>query len=106
MRVAVVTDSNSGIHINNSDGIFVVTMPFLIGDEEYYEDINLTSEKFYSLQEEDKRITTSQPSMESVKNMWDNVLQDYDELVYLPMSSGLSSSYETAKMLSQDYNVE
>ncbi|MCR5398365.1 MAG: DegV family protein [Lachnospiraceae bacterium] len=105
-RVAVVTDSNSGITQDEGEklGIFVLPMPFTIKDEDYFEDINLTQEDFYKLLKDDVDIATSQPSPDSVKRLWDSVLKDYDEIVYIPMSSGLSGSCQTAIMLSDDYD--
>lgn len=109
-KVAILTDSNSGITKEQAKeiGAFVVPMPFMINGEEYYEGINLTQEKFYEiLGSKESDVSTSMPSMESVLNTWNELLEDYDEIVYIPMSSGLSSSYSTAKMLAEDYeNVE
>lgn len=109
-KVAILTDSNSGITKEQAKeiGVFVVPMPFMINGEEYYEGISLTQEKFYEiLSSKDSDVSTSMPSMESVLNTWNGLLKEYDEIVYIPMSSGLSSSYSTAKMLSEDYeNVE
>lgn len=105
-KIAIVTDSNSGITQNQARelGIFVLPMPFMIDGVTYYEDINLTQEEFYERLLGDCTISTSQPSPEDVINLFDKVLKDYDELVYIPMSSGLSGSYQTAKMLSEDYD--
>lgn len=106
MRVAVVTDSNSGItqdEAKEMEGVFVLPMPFFINDEIFYEDITLTQSEFYERLEGDADIKTSQPSPGEVMDMWDKVLESYDQLVYIPMSSGLSKSCETAIMLSDDY---
>lgn len=105
-KVAIITDSNSGITQNQAKecGIFVLPMPFMINEEEYFEDVTLTQDEFYAKLKEDADISTSQPSIESVLNIWDEVLKEYDEIVHIPMSSGLSSSYETAVMLSRDYD--
>jgi len=109
-KVAILTDSNSGITIEQAKeiGAHVVPMPFMINGEEYYEGISLSQEKFYEiLASKESDVSTSMPSMESVLNTWNELLKEYDEIVYIPMSSGLSSSYSTAKMLSEDYeNVE
>lgn len=105
-KVAILTDSNSGITNEQGKalGVTVVPMPFMINGEEFYEGISLTQEKFYEiLASKDTEVLTSQPSMESVLNTWDSVLEEYDEIVYIPMSSGLSSSYATAKMLAEEY---
>ncbi len=105
MKTAIVTDSNSGITQNEAKelGIFVLPMPFFINEELFYEDITLTQEEFYEKLLQDADIKTSQPSPGEVMDMWDKVLAEYDELVYIPMSSGLSKSCETAYMLSNDY---
>lgn len=105
-RVAIVTDSNSGITQKEAKelGIRVLPMPFFINEELYYEDITLTQEEFYQRLAEDADISTSQPSPGDVLNLWDELLKDYDEIVYIPMSSGLSSSCETAMGLAQDYD--
>ena len=104
-KIAIVTDSNAGIHqYEASDGLFIVPMPFMIDNAEYFEDINLDTKTFYELQAEDKKISTSQPAPGDLTEIWNNILKDYDEIVYLPMSSGLSSSYHNAKMLAEDYN--
>ena len=105
-KVAIVTDSNSGITqaAGKEMGIFVLPMPFMIEEETYYEDINLTQEEFYHRLASGASIATSQPSPESVMKLWDSVLEDYDELVHIPMSSGLSGSCQSAMILAQDYH--
>lgn len=105
MKVAIVTDSNSGITQAEAKelGIFVLPMPFMIDGQDYYEDINLTQREFYEKLKDGSDISTSQPSPESVTGLWDKVLESYDALVHIPMSSGLSGSCQTAVMLSQDY---
>lgn len=105
MKIAIVTDSNSGITQEEAKelGIFVLPMPFMIDGQDYYEDINLTQKEFYEKLKDGSDISTSQPSPESVMKLWDDILRDYDEIVHIPMSSGLSSSCETALMLAQDY---
>ena len=105
MRVAVVTDSNSGITQAQAKelGIFVLPMPFMINGKDYFEDINLTQEEFYEKLEEGSDISTSQPSPEAVTGLWDQVLEEYDQIVHIPMSSGLSSSCQTALVLQEDY---
>lgn len=104
-RVAVATDSNSGITQKEAEklGIRVLPMPFFINGELYLEDITLTQEEFYKRLSEDADISTSQPSPGDVIDLWDEILKEYDEIVYIPMSSGLSSSCETAAGLSKDY---
>ena len=105
-KVIVVTDSNSGITQSQSKelGVVVLPMPFYIDNEMYYEDIDLTQEEFYEKLKGDCEIKTSMPVLGDVTDKWEELLKEYDEVVYIPMSSGLSSSCETAIMLSQDYD--
>ena len=104
-RIAIVTDSNSGITQKEANelGIRVVPMPFYINDELFYEDITLSQEEFYQKLEEDADIHTSQPSPADVMELWEELLETYDEVIHIPMSSGLSSSCETAMMLANDF---
>ena len=104
-KVAIATDSNSGITQAKAKelGISVIPMPFYIDEELYFEDITLTQEQFYEKMQSDCKITTSQPAPGDVTDLWDKLLEEYDEVVYIPMSSGLSNSCETAVMLSEDY---
>ena len=104
-KIAIVTDSNSGITQAQANelGISVVPMPFMIEGETYYEEITLSREEFYKRLEENADISTSQPSPDSIIQLWDNLLNTYDEIVHIPMSSGLSGSCQTAMMLAQDY---
>lgn len=104
-KIAIVTDSNSGITQEKAKklGIRVLPMPFYIDGELFYEDITLTQEEFYQRLAEDADISTSQPSLAEVTGLWDEVLQDNDKIIYIPMSSGLSSSCETAMGLARDY---
>ncbi len=105
-KIAVITDSNSGITQAQAEelGVFVVPMPFRINEEDYFEDINLTQEQFYERLAQDATVSTSQPSPDSLMTLWDKVLQDYDQIIYIPMSSGLSSSCQSAYMIAQqDY---
>ena len=106
MKTAVVTDSNSGITQKEGEalGIFVLPMPFMIDGETYEEDISLTQDEFYGRLKEDADISTSQPSPGDVIDLWDEILKEYDEIIHIPMSSGLSSSCETAIGLAQDYD--
>ncbi len=108
MRIAVVTDSNSGITQKQAKemGVFVLPMPFMIDGETYFEDITLTQEQFYEKLENDADISTSQPSPEAVMTLWDQVLEEYDQLVHIPMSSGLSGSCQTAMMLAGEDKYE
>ena len=104
-KVIVVTDSNSGITQSQSKelGVVVLPMPFYIDDKMYYEDIDLTQEQFYEKLTQGGEIKTSMPLVGDVTDKWDELLKEYDEIVYIPMSSGPSSSCETAMMLAQDY---
>lgn len=104
MKIAIVTDSNSGITQKQAQelGVFVLAMPFQIDGETYYEDITLTQEEFYKKLREGGNISTSQPSLGSVTDLWDKILQEYDQIVHIPMSSGLSGSCQTAIMLAQE----
>lgn len=105
-KVAIVTDSNSGITQKRGEelGIYVLPMPFFIDGELYLEDITLSQEQFYEKLGADSEISTSQPSPGDVMDLWDKLLVDYDEIVCIPMSSGLSSTCETALSLAQDYD--
>lgn len=105
-KVAIATDSNSGISqaMAKELGICVVPMPFTIDDKLYFEDVTLTQEQFYEKLRSDCTITTSQPAPGDVMDLWDRLLTEYDEVVYIPMSSGLSNSCETATMLAEDYD--
>ena len=104
-KIAIMTDSNSGITQDESKelGIYVLPMPFYIDGKMYYEDIDLSQEQFYEKLKQDCEIKTSMPLVGEVTDKWEELLKEYDEIVYIPMSSGLSSSCETAYMLSQDY---
>ena len=103
-KIAIITDSNSGITQKEADklGIFVVPMPFMINGEDFFEDINLTQDQFYEKLAEDATVSTSQPTPESLLTLWDKVLKDYDQIIYIPMSSGLSGSCQSAYMLAQE----
>ena len=105
-KVAVMTDSNSGITQTEAKelGICVLPMPFYIDEQTYYEDIDLTQDEFYEKLKGDCDIKTSMPALGDVTDKWDGLLKEYDEIVYIPMSSGLSGSCEAAIMLSQDYD--
>lgn len=104
-RVAIVTDSNSGITQAKgaSLGIHVMPMPFYINEKMLFEEIDLSQEQFYERLKEGSEIKTSMPTVGSVTDTWKKLLEEYDEIVYIPMSSGLSSSCQTALMLAQDF---
>ena len=105
MRVAIVTDSNSGItqEQGREAGIYVVPMPFMMAGETYFEDISLTQKSFYEKLAEGAEISTSQPSPASLIELWNGLLKDHDAVIHIPMSSGLSSSCETAHALAADF---
>lgn len=105
-RIAIVTDSNSGITQTEAKqlGISVLPMPFFIDDTLYFEDITLTQEAFYDKLLQDADISTSQPSLGDVTQLWDQLLQEYESVLHIPMSSGLSSSCQSARMLADDYD--
>ena len=104
-KTAVVTDSNSGITQEKGKelGIRVFPMPFFIDGELYLEDITMTQEEFYKKLGEDADISTSQPAPGDLMDMWDEILKEYEEIVYIPMSSGLSAACENAMMLAREY---
>lgn len=104
-KIAIVTDSNSGITQKQAKelGVYVLPMPFTINGQTFYEDIDLTQEQFYEKLEEGADIATSQPTIESVVGLWNELLQTYDQIIHIPMSSGLSGSCATAMAMAQDY---
>lgn len=103
-NVAVVTDSNSGITFSEAEelGVRVVPMPFYIDGDLFYEEIDLSQEAFYEKLETGADIKTSMPIVGELTDLWDEILKDYDQLVYIPMSSGLSGSTQAADMISRD----
>lgn len=105
-KVAIITDSNSGItqEMGKELGIYVLPMPFTIDGKEFFEGITLTQKEFYEKLVQDADIATSQPSPESVLELWEGALKEYEEVVHIPMSSGLSGSCETAIVLAQDFD--
>lgn len=105
MRTAIVTDSNSGITQSQGAelGISVLPMPFMINGQTFFEDIDLSQEAFYQRLEEGADISTSQPSPAAVTELWDRLLKEFEEIVHIPMSSGLSGSCQTARLLAEDY---
>ena len=104
-KIAIVTDSNSGITQEEGRrlGVAVIPMPFFINEKMYLEGITLTQEEFYKWLEQDAAISTSQPSPGETMGLWDSLLKEYDEIVQIPMSSGLSATCATAMALSQEY---
>ena len=105
-KIAIITDSNAHItpEESRSLGIPVVPMPFTIGEDTFYEGINLSKKEFYARMESGASIITSQPSPSDVMSIWDKALETHDEVVYIPMSSGLSGSCQSARMLAEDYD--
>ncbi|MDE6888823.1 MAG: DegV family protein [Eubacterium sp.] len=105
-KTAVVTDSNSGISQEKAKkyGVFVLPMPFYIDDELYLEGQTITHDEFFRKQKDGSVIYTSQPNPYDVTQLWEQVLEEYEELIYIPMSSGLSSSCDTAMALARQYD--
>ena len=106
MKIAIVTDSNSGIFERQARkmGVHVVPMPFSVNGEWLYEGVQLTAPDFYKAQAAGADITTSMPSPADVTELWEKLLADHDELVYIPMTSGLSGSCAAAAALAEDYD--
>lgn len=102
--IAIMTDSNCGIMPEEGRklGIHVIPMPVIIDGLTYFEGVDITAEDFYKKQAAGAEITTSQPSPGDVTAMWDRLLKDYDQVIFIPMSSGLSNTCQTAVMLSDD----
>ena len=106
MRVAIVTDTNSGISVAEGAqlGVFVLPMPLMVDGRLRFEGVDITADEFYTAQQEGRVVSTSQPSPGDVMDIWDKVLEEYDALVYIPMSRGLSTSCQTAAALAEDYD--
>ncbi len=104
-KTAIVTDSNAGIRPAEAEklGIHLIPTPFMISGENYYENVDLTQEVFYQRMRNNETISTSQPSPGDILPVWDKVLEEYEELLYMPISRGLSTACESAYMISQDY---
>ncbi|HIR26824.1 MAG TPA: DegV family protein [Candidatus Choladousia intestinigallinarum] len=105
-KIAIVTDSNSGITpaLAKEWGVFVVPMPFFINEKVYYEDLTLTQPEFYRCMEQNAEISTSMPAIGEISDLWEKLLQDYDQVLHIPMSSGLSGSCGAAMALAQDFD--
>ena len=106
-KIAIVTDSNSGItpaEASSLEAVFVLPMPVIIGNDTFYEDVDMTQQRFYEVLSVRSDLTTSQPSVGAVTSLWDDLLKTYEYIVHIPMSSGLSGACQTAKMLSEDYD--
>lgn len=105
-KIAIITDTNSGISQEEADksDIILLPMPFIIDGNMYFEGIDLSQDEFYEYLKKDADISTSQPSLGDVMDLWNHTLETYDEILHIPMSSGLSGSMTSANMLAQDYN--
>ncbi len=107
MRTAIVTDSNSGIFEQEAKqmGIRVIPMPVILDEKTYYEGRDLSHRKFFQLLEEGRHVSSSQPSLEDIKETWEKLFEEgYEEIVHIPMSSGLSGSFQSARMLARKYD--
>ena len=107
MKIAIVTDTNSGITAEEAkkEGIFLLPMPVVIDEKSYFEGVDIQPEQLLELMEKDCRVSTSQPSPDSIMKLWDSVLeQGYETIVHIPMSSSLSGSCQTAIMLAEEYD--
>ncbi len=106
MKIAIVSDSNSGLEENlqKKYDIHIIPMPFIVDGNEYHENKDLTHKEFYKYLQENKDVSTSQPSEYEVTSVWDELLKEYDEIVHIPMSSALSMSTESAKKYAERYN--
>ena len=107
-KIAIVTDSNSGITQNQASeyGVSVLPMPFMINEKTYFEDIDLTQEEFYRMLAGGDDIGTSQPSPEAVMDLWRQLLKEHEDIVHIPMSSGLSGSCQSAMVLASEPEFE
>lgn len=105
-KIAIVTDSNSGISQEEAKilGCYVVPMPFIIKEEIYFEGVNLSFDQFYDIQTGGTKVTTSQPNINEIVELWQDILKNYDEIVHIPMSSGLSQTCETAQTFSKEFD--
>ena len=105
-KIAIITDTNSGMPREEADklGVFLLPMPIIVDNKEYFEGVSCTYDQFFEMLAGGADVSTSQPSPESLTSLWDEVLKEYDAIVHIPMSSGLSSSCATAKALAMDYD--
>lgn len=106
--IGVVTDSHSGILPEEAErlGVFIVPMPFYFGDDCYYENVSITREEFFEKLNVGTKVSTSQPALQDVMDVWDKALKEYGQILYMPISSGLSGSCDTAKMLASEPEYE
>lgn len=107
-KIAIVTDSNAGISLEEAKklGVIVIPMPFFAEGKTYFEEISLSQDQFYDMLARDVSVSTSQPAIGEVTDLWDKLLKEYDEIVEIPMSSGLSMTYETASSFSSEKPYE
>lgn len=105
-KIAIVSDTNSGITFEQAKeyGIYLVAMPVIVDGNTYFEGVSISQQIFFKKLKKGATVSTSQPDLGSLIELWDFLLKTYEEIIYLPMSSGLSGSCETAKMLSREYN--
>ena len=105
-KVRIITDSNSGITQEEGKklGIFVIPMPIMINEQEYEDEVSLSQDQFYQMLKDDPTVSTSCPSPGYLTNLWDEQLKEAESIVYIPMSSGLSSTCDNAKRLAADYD--
>lgn len=105
-KIGIITDTNSGLSVElaKENEILLIPMPVSVNGEEYFENVNLSQAAFFEYMANDAVVSTSQPSPAAVMGCWDEALKTYDELIYIPMSSALSSSCQSAKMFAEDYN--
>ena len=105
-RIAIVTDTNSGISVEEAArlGVYLVAMPVILNGETFFENVTITQEEFFTRLKQGMDVGTSQPAPGQLMDLWDQLLEEYEELVYFPMSSGLSGGYQTAAMLAEEYD--
>ena len=105
MKTAIMTDTNSGISVEQckEHGIYVLPMPVMVDGQDYLEGETITHQELYDALLEEKEVMTAQPSLKDLLDFWDNLLEEYDEIVYIPMSSGLSGSCHTALQFAEEY---
>lgn len=104
MKIGICTDSSSGISLDEAKkmGVEVISLPFTINDKEYLEGVNIEKEEFFKMIDEGAKIHTSQPSIDTLQKTWNKMLKEYDAIIYMPITSGLSSSCNTASLLSEE----
>ena len=104
-RIAVLTDTNSGLTPAQAEryGVFLIPMPIILDGKTYFEDVSITPEEFYPRLAAGSMVSTSQPSPGDVADLWERLLEKYEKVIYIPMSSGLSGSWQTSAMLAEEY---